>query len=355
MPWDPSGVTDPDAMASTTSGPRRAVTFPVRILGTGVHEPSVMVTSADLDERHGRPPGTTFARSGVVERRWAGPHETSSTMAASALRAASGAADLRTDDLDAVIVATVLPEQPMPTTAVLVLRELGLGGGRAEAFDLNASCLGFLSALQVATLGVAAGRWDRVGVIASELASKGLNHAHVESSALFGDGAGAVVVGRATPEDASSVLAMRFATWPEGADLCRIDAGGTRWNVVTPPPGPESYLFAMDGRGVLQHAAAEVPGFLSAFFDAAPVDRDEVDLVVPHQASGVGLRYLREKLGFPADRVVDILADHGNQVSASLPTALHAAVTSGRLVRGQTALLLGTGAGLTIGAVLLSY
>ncbi|NTW38773.1 MAG: 3-oxoacyl-ACP synthase [Cellulomonadaceae bacterium] len=330
-------------------------TYPVRILGTGVHEPSVLVSSTELDERHGRAPGTTQARSGVASRRWAGPDETSSGMAASALRGAVEAAGLRTDDLDAVIVAAVLPEQPMPTTSVLVLRHLGLTGGRAEAFDLNASCLGFLSALQVATLGVAAGRWDRVGVVATELASKGLNHQHLESSALFGDGAGAAVVGRAEPAQSSAVLGLRFATWPEGADLCRVDAGGTRWNVVTPPPGPESYLFAMDGRGLLQHAAAEVPGFLDAFFAGSPVARDAVDVVVPHQASGVGLRYLREKVGFPTERVVDILADHGNQVSASLPTALHAAVTSGRLRRGQTALLLGTGAGLSIGAVLLAY
>lgn len=332
----------------------RARTFPVRILGTGVHRPSTVITSADLDDRFGRPAGTTRARSGVTERRWAGPAETSSVMATAALRAAVSAAGLLPGDLDAVIVATVLPEQPMPTTAVLVLRELGLVGGRAEAFDLNASCLGFLSALQVATLGVAAGRWDRVGVVATEIASKGLDHTIVESSALFGDGAGAVVVGRSAG-DGSAVRALRFATWPEGADLCRLDAGGTRWNPVTPPPDPAAYLFAMDGRGVLQHAAAHVPGFLAEFLADSGVTAEDVDLVVPHQASGVGLRFLREKLGFPAARVVDILADHGNQVSASLPTALHEAVVSGRLARGDTALLLGTGAGLTVGAVLLTY
>jgi len=329
--------------------------YPVRILGTGVHEPSVVVTSAELDRQHGRVPGTSRARSGVAQRRWVGPTETSSQMAAGAVRGALVAAARSPADLDAVIVATVLPEQPMPTTAVLVLRELGLVGGRAEGFDVNASCLGFLTALQLATLGVAAGRWDRVAVVATEVASKGLNHAAVEVSALFGDGAAAVVIGRAEPGERSAVRSLRFATWPEGSGLCRLDAGGTRWNAVTPPPDPSAYLFAMDGRGVLQHAAAQLPGFLAALFDQAGLTRDDVDVVIPHQASGVGLRYLREKLGFPAGRVVDILADHGNQVSASVPTALHAAVTTGRLARGDTALLLGTGAGLTIGAVLLTY
>lgn len=334
---------------------RRATAYPVRILGSGVHEPSVLMTSTELDERYERPAGTTQARSGVASRRWAGPDESSSRMAAGALRAAAEAAGTDLSDLDALIVSSVLPEQPMPTTSVLALRELGLAGGRTEAFDINASCIGFLTALQVATVGIAAGRWDRVAVAATELASKGLNHAEVESSALFGDGAAAIVVGRSEPEDASSVLALRFATWPEGSDHCRIDAGGTRWNAVTPPPDPTAYLFRMDGRALLRQVAVHLPAFLEGLREDSGPALDEVDVVVPHQASGVGLRYLRQRTGLPPEAVVDIIGDHGNQVSASLPTALHHAISSGRLGRGQTALLLGTGAGLSIGAVLLRY
>lgn len=337
-----------------TLGPRSRA-YPARILGTGVHRPSRTVTSAELDTRYGREPGTTLARSGVASRRWADASETSSVMAARALASATRAAGLEPGDLDAVVVASVAPEQPMPTNAVLVLRELDLRGGRTEAFDVNASCLGFLSAFQIATLGVAAGRWDRVGVVATEVASKALDHTSVESSALFGDGAAAAVVGRTADGEGSAVRALRFGTWPEGADFCRIDAGGTRWNAVTPPPTDDAYLFRMDGPGVLRHAAARLPRFLADVLADAGTTAEEVDVVVPHQASGVGLRLLRERLGFPGERVVDILADHGNQVSASIPTALHEAVASGRLVRGGTALLLGTGAGLTIGAALVTY
>lgn len=347
-------------MTATPTGPRsrgpaESGTYPVRIAGTGAHVPSRVVTSADLDLAHGRPPGTTLERSGVGRRHWAGPDETSSTMAARALTAAVEAAGLAATDLDVVITASVVPEQPMPTTAVLVLGHLGLDRGRSQAFDVNASCLGFLTALEIATCGVAAGRWDRVGIVATEIASKGLDHSRVESSALFGDGAGAAVITRADPADASAVLALRFAAWPEGADFCRIEAGGTRWNVTTPPPDPSAYLFRMDGRGVLQHAAARLPAFIDAVLDDAGLAREDVDVVVPHQASGVGLRLLRERLGFPAHRVVDVLAERGNQVSASIPNALHTAVADGRLRRGDTALLLGTGAGLSIGAAVVRF
>lgn len=334
---------------------RRRRAHPVRVLGTGVHAPSRRVTSAELDALHRRPAGTSAARSGVDERRWAGPEETSSLMAASALRQALDRAGVRAEDLDAVVVAGVAPEQPMPTTAVLVLRHLEVPGGRAEAFDVNASCIGFLTGLQLATLGISAGRWERVAVVASEIASKGLDHGVVESSALFGDGAAAVVLGPSEGVASSAVLGLRFATWPDGADHCRIDAGGTRWNATTPSADPVAHLFRMDGPALLRQVVTRLPGFLAGLAQECGVGLDEVDVVVPHQASGVGLRYLKERVGVPADAVVDILATHGNQVSASVGTALHHAVTSGRLRRGDTTLLLGTGAGLSLGAVLLRY
>ncbi|MDX1998860.1 MAG: 3-oxoacyl-[acyl-carrier-protein] synthase III C-terminal domain-containing protein [Thermoanaerobaculia bacterium] len=327
--------------------------LPVRILGTGVHVPSRCVTSAELDATYGRVPGTTAARSGVVTRFWAGPEESSVSMAAAALGAALEAAGMAATELDAVIVASVLPEQPMPTNAVLVLGALGVPGGGVAAFDINASCLGFLTALDVASLGIAAGRWRHVGIVASELASKGLNHGDIESSALFGDGAGAAVLGPGG--ESSCLLASRFETHPRGARLCEIAAGGTRFNVVTPPADPAAYLFRMDGLGIMKLAAETLPPFLAAVLAEAGLGLDDLDVVVPHQASHLGLRFLRERLGVPADKVVDQLATHGNQVSASLGTAFHAAIASGRLHRGGHVLLIGTAAGLSLGAAILRY
>ena len=376
------------------------MSWPVRIVSVGSHTPSRRVTSAELDAAHGRSPGLTFARSGVAERHWVGAGETSLGMVVGALREALDRAGWDADHLDALIVASVVPEQPMPTTAILAAARLGATGGRLQAFDVNASCLGFLTALQQACFGIAIGRWSRVAVAAADIASKGLNHADLESSALFGDGAAAVLLegpqvespsaapvpsaarvpsvepaltvepaptvervetpgGASGPDPLdqrpSEILALRLTAYPSAAELCRIPAGGTRWNAITPPPDPSDYLFAMDGLGMMKLVAREMPGFLDGLLDEAGVRADQIDAVVPHQASGLGLRFLRERLPVRREAVVDILAEHGNQVSASMPTALAHAVASGRLRRGQLCLLIGTGAGLLFGGAVLRF
>ena len=254
------------------------------------------------------------SRSPVLSVPIAATGVTTSAQAAAAVRSALERAGWDVTELDALVVTSAVPEQPMPTTAVLTLGALGIGGGAVEAVDVNMACLGFLKGLQVAAQHIALGSWRRVAVVSSELASRGLNHADIESSALFGDGAGAAVL-EATPREG--------------------------------PVGEATFASAL--------VATRFAPFLDRVLDEAGVARADLSLVVPHQASGLGLRYLREKLGFPPGQVVDILATHGNQVSASIPTALDAAIASGRLHRGDLVLLLGTGAGLTLGAVLLRY
>jgi 3-oxoacyl-[acyl-carrier-protein] synthase-3 len=327
--------------------------FPVRILGTGTYLPVEEVTSAALDERHGRPPGSSAARSGVLARRYAGAHETSSFMAAAALSQALDAAGFEPTDLDLIVATSAMAEQPMPTNGVLVQRALGLADTGIPAFDINASCVGFLTALEVATLGVAAGRYQRVGIVATEVASKAIDPSDIETSSLLGDGAAAVVLGPS--EDGSSIEAFRFATHSRGAEYCKIAAGGTRFNVVTPPPRTEDYLFQMNGLAVFKLAAEMLPDFLSAVLAEAGCTPTDIDLVIPHQASALGLRFLRQRLGFEESKVVDILAARGNQVSASIPSALDGAIRGGRLRRGQRALLIGTAAGLSLGAIVLRY
>ena len=328
--------------------------YPVRVLGTGAYLPAQQVTSASLDAQHQRPAGATERLGGVRHRHFAAPTETSSVMAAEALRQALAAAGLAATELDVLIAVSVLPEQPMPTNAVLVHRTLAMSA-HTTCFDVNGACLGFLHALETASLSVAAGRYRYAAVVASEVASKGLNWTSAETSALFGDGAAAVVLGRATPADESAMLGFSFETHSQGAYLCEIAAGGTRYNSVTAPPSPDDYLFRMDGPGVFQLATRVFPGFLDRALAAAGCSRTAIDCVLPHQASYLGLRFLTQRLGLPPERVVEILPTHGNQVSASLPSTLHAAVSTGRLRRGELALLLGTGAGLSLGAVLLRY
>jgi len=177
----------------------------------------------------------------------------------------------------------------------------------------------------------------------------------LESSAIFGDGAAAAILGPSTNER-SCLLAAALNTLSEGADLCRIPAGGSRYHPTRiSQPFNELTKFRMDGKGVFKLAAAHLPGFVENLLARAGLTRDQLDWIVPHQASQLALSHLTKRLGFADRKVIDIFAEHGNQVAASLPTALDIAIRDGRIQRGHRLLLLGTGAGLSLGGAVLEY
>ncbi len=189
------------------------------------------------------------------------------------------------------------------------------------------------------------GRWRHVGVVAADLPSKGLDWSDPDTATLFGDGAGAAVLGPAGPGEASGIVGSKTLTLTDGFALAEIRAGGSRYNVRTPPPEPDDYLFRMDGRGLLRAMQQHFPVILDSCLALAG---GKVDVVVPHQASAVGLKYLRRLLRERGEfAVVDILAGYGNQVAASLPAALDHGLRDGTLQREQTVLLIGTAAGVT--------
>jgi 3-oxoacyl-[acyl-carrier-protein] synthase-3 len=320
---------------------------PVSILGTGSVLPARCVRAEDLDAQLGVAPGTTLARNGVATRYFAAPEESSSGLGAAALRRALAAAGREPADLDAILFASVLAEQPMPTTSILIHRAIG---GRAEGvtcFDLNASCNGFLKLLEIAASGIQAGLWRHAGIVAAELGSRGLHWDDLDTCTLFGDGAAAAVVGPGGP---AGILASRSVTLSEGMDHCRIPAGGTRYNVRTPPPVETDYFFAMNGRGLLRLIQEHFPPFLDELLGTHPVS-----LVVPHQASAIGLAFLAKQLRPRGIPHVEILAEVGNQVTASLPTALHRALEEGRCRAGETTLLVGTAAGVSLSGLVLRH
>jgi 3-oxoacyl-[acyl-carrier-protein] synthase III len=326
----------------------------VRILGTGVATPARQVTSCEIDTRLGLPRGTVQRRSGVRVR-YVESERTAAALAAEAARRALSAAAVRLEDVDCVVAASASMDQAMPCNAALVHRELGLGKTGVPAFDIGASCLGFLTAVDMLSWAIAAARYQRVLVVAADIASCALDWRHLEASAIFGDGAAAAVLG---PGDrsASCLLAGAFSTYSDGAHLCEIRAGGSRHH---PSRANGDYAalaqFRMDGPAVFRLVARHIDEFVCVLLRAAGVERSRLDLLVPHQASHLAMRHVTRRLGIPRERVIDIYADHGNQVAASLPSALDAAIRSGRLSRGQTALLLGSGAGVSLGGLVLRY
>ena len=326
----------------------------VQITGLGAHLPARVVPSAEVEARCGLPAGWAAARGGVRERRWVGPGETASAMGAAAATAALAMAGLDPSDLDLVLGASGTQEQAIPDGAALVHRALGLGGSGVPAFSVHATCLSALVALDLAATLVAAGRHRRVLVVSADVASVGLNFAEPESAVLMGDAAAAVVVEPAPEGSASAVHASAFATFSEGAHLTEIRGGGTARPPHAPHTAPEDHLFHMDGAGVLRQSRTRVGPFLDGLRPGLATGLPDVDLVVPHQSSAMGLR-LMEGLGWPADRIVWTLPWTGNCVAAGLPFALHHAHATGRLRRGDRVLLVGTGAGLSLGGLLLTF
>jgi 3-oxoacyl-[acyl-carrier-protein] synthase-3 len=328
--------------------------LPIKIRGLGYELPEHRVTSAELLESWSLPQGFIEQAAGVFERRYA-THETTAGLAAAAARKALDAAGIDLAQVDAIIGASTAPQQALPCTAAFVQRELGAPDGGSVCFDVNATCLSFLVALHNAAHLVAAGAYETVLIFSSELGSRFLNPRQPQSTILFGDAAAAAVITRSREGEESAIHHARFATYSSGADYTQVVGGGTRHGPNDPSTTHEMNLFDMDGRAVFRMAARHLPPFLDCFFAQTPWGREEVDCLVPHQASRHGLDLLTRTLGFRPEQVYSNLALRGNCIAASIPLALAEAVEGGRIRRGDRVVLLGTGAGLTIGGIALTF
>lgn len=320
-----------------------------RILATAQALPARVVPTAEVAALCGVPEGVAEARTGVRERRWLSGSETALSLGAEAARRALAAAGLEAGDVDVLLNASGSQLQPIPDGAPLYARELGVRG--RAAYSLHATCLSFLVALEHAALLLHTGRARHILIVSSEAGSLGLNFAQPESALLIGDGAAAVVLGRAERED-QGIEAALFETYPEGADHTRIPGGGSLRSPHLPDVTPGELLFDMQGLQVLRLASGILPDFLERLRPGLSRGLPGISRVIPHQASGAGLR-LMERFGWPPAQTEVTLTHLGNVIAASLPLTLHAAREAGRVGEGDSLLLAGTGAGLTAGGVIL--
>lgn len=330
--------------------------LPVQILGTGEYVPTCCVYSSTLDNRWNKPAGWTVRHAGIERRYYAAEDETTSLMAARAAQSALTAAGLEAGRLDCIVSACSVMEQAIPCSAALIQRQLGLGESGIPAFDINATCLSFLAALDTLSMAIAAGRYRHVLIVSSEIASAGLREDDADTAMLFGDGAGAVVLGPADARSGARIQGTHFETYAIGADLCQVRSGGTR---IRPRTDMQAFLdgacFEMHGRHTYRMAAQRLPAFLERLFARAGVSLDNIDRIIPHQASAKALAHLEALLKVPAGKLVNVLAERGNQMAASIPVTLHHAVTTGKVKRGDAIALIGSGAGLSFGGAILTY
>jgi 3-oxoacyl-[acyl-carrier-protein] synthase-3 len=326
----------------------------VRIAGLGTYLPDAIVRNVELGKKLGVPDGWIEKVTGVVERRRAGG-ETTAQMAAAAVRNALDDAEAELDEVELIIGASAAPQQLIPCSAAFVQRELMAPAGKSACFDVGATCLSFLVALHLASLYIHSGKYRCVVIASSELTSFALNPSHPESAALFGDAAAAAVLKPTRKGESSAVGHYALSTFSSGAHLTELRGGGTFRHPNDPCTTPEDNTFSMDGPAVLRMALDTMPGFFKAVLEQAGSVREDYEFIIPHPASRRGLEVMRRALGLNRDRMFINLERRGNCIAASIPLALAESRSAGLLQRGQRVLLLGTGAGLTLGALELIF
>jgi 3-oxoacyl-[acyl-carrier-protein] synthase-3 len=307
------------------------------ILGTGSAVPPRVVTNDDLAARMDTTDEWISSRTGIRSRRFVEPGTLTSDLATDAARNALAHAGLSALDLDLIVVASSTPDYPgsFPSTATVVQHKLG--AVRAAAFDLGAVCSGFAYALHVAAQMVMSGANSRVLVIGAETLSPLLNWDDRSTAVLFGDGAGAVIVGEVS-ETNGYLGGVLGANGSGGPLLCVPRAGDCPGTIFQ--NGKEVYKFAVTIMGEIALQAVAAAGLLPS----------DIDFLIPHQANIRIIDKAAERMGLPRDKVIVNLDRYGNTSAASIPLALDEAVQSDRIQPGHLLVFVGFGAGLTWGA-----
>ncbi|MEV6299700.1 ketoacyl-ACP synthase III [Actinoplanes sp. NPDC051861] len=324
----------------------------VGILGTGSYLPAKVVTNVDLRELVPDADPEWVTRKTLIEaRRFAAPHEAASDLAANAAREALDRAGVAAAEIDYLIVSTSTGDSPQPPTSNLVQNLIG--ADRAACFDVNAVCAGFVFALGVANGLVAANPGALVLVIASDIYSRILDFGDRRTAVLFGDGAGAAVVG-AVPEG-YGIVDLDLASRGDANELIHVKGGGSRLPASAETVAAGDHYFRMNGRGVRDFVATAVPPALDAMLRRNNYKAEDVDHFVPHQANGVMLQELVDAAGFQSAHTHLTLPWYGNVGSASLPVTLDDAARNGSLRDGDLVMLAGFGGGMSMGACLLRW
>ena len=320
-----------------------------RILGVGSHLPGEPVSNAELVERLRQRGIETsdewiVARTGIRQRYLADPAVTTSEIGTRAARAALAHAGLEAGDIDLIICATSTPDQIFPSTACLIQRELGNFGG--PAFDVQAVCRGFIYGLATADSMIRTGLSQRAQVIGAETFSRILDWNDRTTCVLFGDGAGAVVLGADTRP---GILASRLHADGRYESILNTP-GQVHSGKVTGHP-----FLKMDGQAVFKLAVGVLADVARETVEAAGLTMADVDWLIPHQANVRILNATGRRLGIDESRLISTVDRHANTSAASVPLALAEAVADGRIQPGQRVLLQGVGGGFTWGASLVAF
>ncbi|KJS15641.1 MAG: 3-oxoacyl-ACP synthase [Peptococcaceae bacterium BRH_c4b] len=321
------------------------------ILGIGVYVPEKVLTNDDLEKMVDTNDEWIRSRSGIRERHIAAPEEATSDLALQAARNALADAGLKPDDIDLIIVATNTPDTLFPATACLVQDKLG--ARKAGAFDLLAGCTGFIYALSVGTQFISAGACKHVLVVGAETLSRITNWEDRNTCVLFGDGAGAVVLGPAPA--GRGILSSMLGSDGSGGPLLDLPAGGSRLPATSETVDKKLHFLHMNGREVFKFAVKAIEDGTLEALAAAGLKKEDVNFLIPHQANIRIIEAATKRLGISLDNVQINVDRYGNTSTASVPLALYEAVREGRIKDGDNIVLVAFGAGLTWAAAVMRW
>ncbi|MFP4057896.1 MAG: beta-ketoacyl-ACP synthase III [Candidatus Brocadiia bacterium] len=325
--------------------PRAAIT------GCGAYVPDRVLTNFDLEQMVETSDEWITTRTGIAERRVAGPDQAASDLALPAARQAIEEAGIEPQELDAIVVATMTPDMMFPSTACLL--QGALGAVPCAAFDLSAACSGYVYALAMAQAMVRAGQARHVLAVSSETLTKITDYRDRTSCILFGDAAGATVVSAAPPGTRGEVLHTTLGADGSNWTSMTLPAGGSRQPTTAQTVAQRLHFIKLRGREVFNLAVRRIVGIVTECVEACGLTVDQVGLIVPHQMNLRIMKASAERLGVPMDKVFVNIDRYGNTGSATVPVALHEAHEQGRLERGDIVVLVTFGGGLSwSGAVL---
>lgn len=323
------------------------------ILGTGAYAPKRVLTNDELSAQVDTTDEWIRTRTGIRERRIAGPEECTSDLAVAAAKVAMEDAGLEPADIDLLIVATITPDSPVPAVSCLVQHKLGLRSNTA-CFDLNAACSGFVYSLDTASAMLASGRYRHALVIGVEKMSSLVDWTDRNTCVLFGDGAGAVVMG-VSEERNIGLLGTKLGAFGEGSELLCVPAGGSKKPLTAELIAARQNTIQMKGKEVFKLAVRGMEDACRDILEQHQLRADQIALVIPHQANLRIIEAISHYLELPMDRFYVNVDRYGNTSAASIPIALDEARRAGRFQRGDLTLLVAFGAGLTYGSALIRW
>jgi 3-oxoacyl-[acyl-carrier-protein] synthase-3 len=321
------------------------------ITGVGSYVPEKIVTNADLEKLVDTTDEWITSRTGIKARRIAAADQFTSDLAANASAKAMKMAGVKAEEIDLIIVATITPDMPFPSTACLVQQKIG--AYRAAAFDIEAACSGFIYALEIGQQFIMSRTYNTVLVIGAEKLSSIVNWSDRNTCVLFGDGAGAAIL--QNRPNSHGLLTACMGADGQKADLLSMPAGGSRCPATAETVAGKLHYLRMDGKETFKNAVQAMLTAAQESLRRCEIDITQIKCVIPHQANQRIIDAVAERLGAKPEQIFINLDKYGNTSAASVAIALDEAVSSGRVNRGDLILLVVFGAGLTWGAAVIEW